>query len=79
MKREFPDTSLGKDADSIIADLDRQSAALRLKGTLIPGAKFPDFEEKDLTGKTVSVSGCKGKVVLVDFWATYFWTASQSE
>jgi len=71
VKHDFPDTDLGKGADSIIADLERQSAALRLRGTLIPGARFPDFEEKDLAGKTVSVSGCKGKVVLVDFWATW--------
>jgi peroxiredoxin len=35
------------------------------------GAKFPDFEEKDIDGKPLSVSRYKGKVVLVDFWATW--------
>ena len=31
----------------------------------------PDFELDDLTGKKVRLSDFKGKVVLVDFWATY--------
>jgi len=35
------------------------------------GSKAPDFTLKDLSGKSVSLSDCKGKVVLVDFWATW--------
>ena len=31
----------------------------------------PDFMLKDADGKTVSLSGLKGKVVIVDFWATW--------
>ncbi|MBL0176852.1 MAG: redoxin domain-containing protein [Ignavibacteria bacterium] len=31
----------------------------------------PDFSLKDLDGKLVSLSGLKGKVVVVDFWATW--------
>jgi len=31
----------------------------------------PDFMLKDVDGKTVSLSGLKGKVVIVDFWATW--------
>lgn len=31
----------------------------------------PNFELKDLSGKTVRLSDFKGKVVLLDFWATY--------
>ena len=33
--------------------------------------KAPDFKLKDLTGKTVSLSALKGKVVVLDFWATW--------
>lgn len=31
----------------------------------------PDFELKDVNGKVVRLSDFKGKVVLVDFWATW--------
>jgi thiol-disulfide isomerase/thioredoxin len=31
----------------------------------------PDFSLKDLGGRLVSLSGLKGKVVVVDFWATW--------
>jgi peroxiredoxin len=33
--------------------------------------KAPDFELTDLNGKKVSLSGLKGKVVFLDFWATW--------
>lgn len=31
----------------------------------------PDFEAKALDGKTLRLSGLRGKVVLLDFWATW--------
>lgn len=34
-------------------------------------APAPGFTLKDLSGKTVSLSDFKGKVVLLDFWATF--------
>lgn len=33
--------------------------------------KAADFKLKDLNGKTVSLSALKGKVVVLDFWATW--------
>lgn len=38
---------------------------------LAAGASFPDFNEKDLDGKPLSVANYKGKIVLIDFWATW--------
>ena len=35
------------------------------------GSTFPDFDVKDLEGKPMSVAAYKGKVVMVDFWATW--------
>ena len=35
------------------------------------GLAAPDFRLKDLTGKDVSLGDYKGKVVLVNFWATW--------
>lgn len=36
-----------------------------------PGAKAPEITGKDQNGNDVSLSGLKGKVVLLDFWATW--------
>ena len=35
------------------------------------GKSFSDFSVSDLAGKPLSVGALKGKVVLVDFWATW--------
>jgi thiol-disulfide isomerase/thioredoxin len=38
---------------------------------LEPGQKFPGFSESDVAGNPLSVAGHNGKVVLIDFWATW--------
>src|SRR5271154_3333539 len=38
---------------------------------LAPGTAFPDFSEKDLNGAPISVGALKGKIVMIDFWATW--------
>jgi thiol-disulfide isomerase/thioredoxin len=48
-----------------------QAAAKKLQDTLAVGTKFPDFDEKDVIGQPLSITGHKGKVVLIDFWATW--------
>src|SRR6202167_5676102 len=35
------------------------------------GSRLPDFSVKDLQGHPLSSSGLRGKVVLIDFWATW--------
>src|SRR5688572_16148105 len=71
VKTEFPETATAKKADEALAAIAAQAGAKKIQGALTKGAPFPDFEEKDLDGKPLSVSGLKGKVVLVDFWATW--------
>ena len=39
--------------------------------SLAIGQRFPDFNETDLNGAPLSVAAAKGKVMLVDFWATW--------
>ncbi len=38
---------------------------------IVPGAMAPDFTENDTLGKPVTLSGLRGKYVLVDFWASW--------
>jgi peroxiredoxin len=64
LKRDFPETE-------VAANLKRQEEAEKLKNSLVEGTRFPDFTEKDLAGKPLSIANYKGKVVLVDFWATW--------
>jgi thiol-disulfide isomerase/thioredoxin len=35
------------------------------------GPAFPDFAATDITGRAISSKGLRGKVVLVNFWATW--------
>ena len=35
------------------------------------GQRFPDFSETDAAGRSLSVAACRGKVLLIDFWATW--------
>jgi len=60
LTNDFPDTASGKRADGILA-----------QSQLTVGKQFPDFAEKDLEGKELSVANYKDKIVLVDFWATW--------
>ena len=71
LKRDFPDTQYGKSADQMLASIEKQAEANKVKKSLAAGAQFPDFNEKDLSGKPLSIANYKGKVVLLDFWATW--------
>jgi peroxiredoxin len=66
--KEAPDAMVGKvklakAAEDEIADMTTK--------TLAVGTLAPDVEGTDLDGKKVKLSGYKGKVVLLDFWATW--------
>jgi peroxiredoxin len=71
VQKDFAQTKFGTNATEILKSLDRQAAAKKLQEKFAVGNKFPDFSEKDIEGKSFSTSNYKGKVVLVDFWATW--------
>jgi thiol-disulfide isomerase/thioredoxin len=68
LKNDFAGTQLVARLEKQEADAD---AAKKIQDSLVNGVTFPDFAEKDLNGAPISVGGLKGKVVLVDFWATW--------
>jgi thiol-disulfide isomerase/thioredoxin len=41
------------------------------RSTTIVGSEAPDFKLQDARGRPVTLSGLRGKVVVVDFWATW--------
>ena len=68
---EYPGSTAAKNLDKILDSLKRQADSGKIRSALAVGAKFPDFKESDTSGKPLSVADYKGKVVLVDFWATW--------
>jgi len=71
LKRDFPDTKSGQNSDQILDSIQKQEGAKKIQRALVEGATFPGFDEKDVSGKPLAVANYKGKVVLVDFWATW--------
>jgi len=65
---DFPGT---KNAEALKVYLPELEARLAREAASAPGQPFPDFAAKDLNGQPLSISRFKGKIVLVDFWATW--------
>lgn len=75
VKTDFPDSEMAKQLGEAIPQIEAQvaaqAAAAKAQEALKVGNVFPDFKEVDLNGKPFSPSALKGKVVLIDFWATW--------
>ena len=68
---EFPDIALNGNTGEFLTGLKDEAERKQVRDALTPGAPFPDFDGKDLQGNALSLSKFKGKIVLVDFWATW--------
>lgn len=71
VQKDYAGTKIEEQAGKLIESMKAGAEAKKIRAALVPGAQFPDFDEKDLAGQPLSVAGHKGKVVLVDFWATW--------
>ncbi len=70
-KTEYPATEFAAKADEILAAIAQDQRLQELRKALVEGGTFPGLEGKALDGAAVSTAALKGKVVLVDFWATW--------
>jgi thiol-disulfide isomerase/thioredoxin len=71
IKTNYPTSKLASKVDGMLAQITKRAEAKKVQSALAPGAAFPDFSVTSLTGQPLSVAALKGKVVLVDFWATW--------
>lgn len=71
IQSDFPGTEVAKNTESMLKQLEHLVEFEKIQSELVVGAIFPTFEEKDLDGKPLSVTAFKGKVLLVEFWATW--------
>ena len=71
IKKDFSQTKAGARTDEVLATIAQQAEVKKIQAALAVGAAFPDFDEKDLAGRPLSLASRKGKVVLLDFWATW--------
>ena len=71
MKTDFPATMAAKEADDQIKGIKADAEANKVSRSLKPGVAFPAFAVQDLSGQPLSIDSQKGKVTLIDFWATW--------
>ena len=71
LQRDFPNSKQAKSVDEVLASIKAGEEARKIQVALAPDTAFPDFDVKDLDGKALSIASYKGKVVMVDFWATW--------
>jgi thiol-disulfide isomerase/thioredoxin len=72
--RDFPGTLAAQGAAISIARLDAQAAAdpgPNIPAGLEVGQRFPEFNEVDISGQPLSVAAHRGRVTMIDFWATW--------
>jgi thiol-disulfide isomerase/thioredoxin len=75
IETHYPDTKFADQAGDLISEIVQlrlQDEQLKDQMAKFPvGQPLPDFDVKDLDGKPLSIARLRGKVVMLDFWATW--------
>jgi thiol-disulfide isomerase/thioredoxin len=71
IQHDFPGTDAAKSFEAAMPGLREQAEKTKIQNALAVQTVFPPFSEIGLDGKPLSTDEYKGKVVLIDFWATW--------
>ncbi len=71
LKDQYPSSEYTKDFDKTVASIERTVKAQQKKYKFKVGDEAPEIVGQDPYGKTRKLSDLRGKVVLIDFWASW--------
>lgn len=71
LTKDMPSSPYAKDFQAIVNNLDAQKRMAEAKSKLDVGAPAPDIDLVKEDGTKVKLSSFKGKIVLMDFWASW--------
>lgn len=71
LKSDLPDSKYSKDFGMVVEQLQLQMAQAIAKKSIKLGLPAPEIQLKDPNGKEYKLSDLKGKIVLLDFWASW--------
>jgi peroxiredoxin len=65
---DFPGTPIAAQIPDMVSQIEKDAAA---EAATAVGTEFPAFKETATDGTTVDLAAYRGKIVLLDFWATW--------
>ena len=71
LTKAYPGSSYAKDYVQYVNTIERRIAEQEVKNRIAVGKQAPDIKLTDPNGKEFKLSDLKGKVVLLDFWASW--------